>query len=155
AKLDYIRGLGVDGILLLPIFADRYIDSGGYGTIDYLHVTADYGGDAAFRTFVTAAHAKGLKVILDLSFSLVADQHPWFIAASASALAPERAHFVVTGGPPCPSLGALAGGNGWHPFRDAQCFFSDYSAQFPSLNVRDPATAAALRQAATVWLLSG
>ena len=154
-KLDYIQALGVDGILLLPIFADTYIESGGYGTTDYGHVTAAYGGDAAFAAFVTAAHAKGLKVILDLSFTLVADQHPWFAAAMTSAAAPERAHFEVTSGPPCPTLTDQVGGNGWHAFADSQCFFSDYAAQFPSLNQRDEATAEAMRVAAEHWLAAG
>ncbi|HUJ63220.1 MAG TPA: alpha-amylase family glycosyl hydrolase [Kofleriaceae bacterium] len=154
-KLDYIAQLGVDGILLLPIFDDAYVESGGYGTTDWTHVTAAYGGDAAFASFVAAAHAKNLKVLLDLSFTLVADQHPWFVAADASAAAPERAHFLVTAGPPCPTLDAQAGGNGWHPFRDSQCFFSDYAAQFPSTNVRDQPTAEAMRAVADQWLAAG
>ncbi len=154
-KLDYIQALGVDGILLLPIFTDTYVESGGYGTVDYGHVTADYGGDAAFAAFVTAAHAKHLMVILDLSFTLVADQHPWFIAAAASAQAPERAHFEVTSGPPCPVLVDIAGGNGWNPFTDSQCFYSDYAPQFPSLDQRDEATAEAMRVTGEHWLAAG
>jgi len=75
SKLDYVKALGVDGILLLPVFADVYPISGGYGTVDYGHVTSDYGGDAALDAFVDAAHGHGLKVVLDLSFTLVADQH--------------------------------------------------------------------------------
>jgi alpha-amylase len=152
AKLDYIKDLGVDGILLLPIFQDAYPISGGYGTTDYGHVAADYGGDAAFTSFLAAAHTRGLKVVLDLSFTLVADQHPWFVAARASAAAPERAHFQVTPGPPCPTLADTLGNNGWHAFPDTRCYFSDYAATFPSLNQRDAATAEAMRSAAVHWL---
>lgn len=152
AKLDYIKELGVDGILLLPIFDDVYEQSGGYGTVDYTHVTAAYGGDAAFASFVAAAHAKGLLVALDLSFSLVSDQHPWFVQAKTDPAA--RSHFVVTAGPPCPVLDGVSG-TGWYPFPDHDCYFSDYAAQFPSLDVRDPATATALEDAAVHWLDAG
>jgi len=153
AKLDYIQALGVDGILLLPIFDDEYPESGGYGTVDYTHVTAAYGGDAAFATFVAAAHAHGLLVMLDLSFSLVADANPWFVAAETDHAA--RSHFVVTAGPPCPVVTTTQSGPGWYPFPDTGCYFSDYAAVFPSLNVRDPATAAALGDAAVQWLAAG
>src|SRR5262249_55815798 len=115
------------------------------------HVSDDYGGDAAFAAFVAAAHARGLKVVLDLSFTVVADQHPWFVAAR-NAGAPERSRFVVAPGPPCPTLSAIAGGNGWHPFGDAQCFFSDYAASFPSIDGRDPVVAAAARDVGAHWL---
>jgi glycosidase len=152
AKLDYIKSIGVDGILLLPIFDDQYVESGGYGTVDYTHVTAAYGGDAAFASFVAAAHARGLVVMLDLSFSLVADSHPWFVAAQTDHAA--RSHFIVTAGPPCPVVTGQAG-TGWYPFPDTGCYFSDYAAQFPSLNVRDPATATALGDAAVQWLAAG
>jgi alpha-amylase len=152
AKLDYIQALGVDGILMLPIFDDAYVESGGYGTVDYTHVTAAYGGDAAFATFVTAAHARGLLVMLDLSFTLVADQHPWFVSAQIDAA--DRSHFIVAPGPPCPVVTGVSG-TGWYPFPDTDCFFSDYAAQFPSLNARDAATAAALRDAAVQWLAAG
>ena len=151
AKLDYVRSLGVDGILLLPIFQDAYPISGGYGTVDHGHIAADYGGDTAFAAFVAAAHARGLSVMLDLSFTLVADQHPWFTAAQAAA-APARAHFLVVPGPPCPTLLDMFGNNGWHAFPSGQCFFSDYAAVFPSLNQRDAATAEAMRAAAEHWL---
>lgn len=154
SKLDYVKALGVDGILLLPVFADVYPISGGYGTVDYGHVTSDYGGDGALDAFVDAAHGHGLKVVLDLSFTLVADQHPWFVAAKKSA-APERAHFVVADGPPCPVLDNLLGTNGWIPFPDGQCYFSDYAAPFPSLDQRDEPTAEAMRAVAEQWLEHG
>jgi glycosidase len=152
SKLDYVASLGVDGVLLLPIFQDDQTVSGGYGTTDYHHVASDYGGDAAWDAFVQAAHAHGLKVLLDLSLTLVSDGHPWFQAAAASASAPERAHFELAG-PPCPVIPNFQ--TLWFPFPDGVCYLSLYGPTFAALNYFDPGTLDAGIAVGTEWIGRG
>src|ERR1051325_5299246 len=52
SKLDYLQSLGVNGLLLLPVFQNDHDEYGGYATTDFFHVEDDYGGDPAWDRFV-------------------------------------------------------------------------------------------------------
>jgi len=77
AKLDYLVSLGVDTIWLLPFYPSPRRDD-GYDIADYRNVHPDYGTLAEAKRFVTAAHARGLRVITELVINHTSDQHPWF-----------------------------------------------------------------------------
>ncbi|NCC77156.1 MAG: maltose alpha-D-glucosyltransferase, partial [Clostridia bacterium] len=79
-KLDYIQGLGVNTIWLLPFYPSPLRDD-GYDIADYLGVHPDYGTLRDFRQFVREAHNRGLRVITELVINHTSDQHPWFQAA--------------------------------------------------------------------------
>ncbi|MFC5696265.1 maltose alpha-D-glucosyltransferase [Pseudomonas sp. GCM10022186] len=76
-KLDYIAGLGVNTIWLLPFYPSPRRDD-GYDIAMYRGVHPDYGtlGDA--RRFIDEAHRRGLRVITELVINHTSDQHPWF-----------------------------------------------------------------------------
>jgi maltose alpha-D-glucosyltransferase/alpha-amylase len=76
-RLDYIEALGVTCLWLLPFFASPLRDD-GYDIADYRHVHPDYGTVEDFRTFLDLAHAKGMRVIIELALNHTSDQHPWF-----------------------------------------------------------------------------
>ena len=75
AWLDYAVNLGVSGLLLAPVFASS---THGYDTIDHFQIDPRLGSDADFDAFVTAAHARGLRVVLDGVFNHVGRAHPMF-----------------------------------------------------------------------------
>ncbi|TAL99666.1 MAG: maltose alpha-D-glucosyltransferase [Paraburkholderia sp.] len=77
AKLDYIAGLGVTAIWLLPFYPSPRRDD-GYDIADYRNVHPDYGQLADVRRFIQEAHARGLRVITELVINHTSDQHPWF-----------------------------------------------------------------------------
>lgn len=77
AKLDYLVSLGVDTIWLLPFYPSPRRDD-GYDIADYRNVHPDYGTLAEARRFVSAAHARGLRVVTELVINHTSDQHPWF-----------------------------------------------------------------------------
>ncbi|MDO8805569.1 MAG: glycoside hydrolase family 13 protein [Elusimicrobiota bacterium] len=66
-KLDYLRGLGVNAVYFTPIFSSAA--NHRYHTFDYYSVDPVLGGNAAFRSFLEAAHRRGIKVILDGVFN--------------------------------------------------------------------------------------
>ncbi|WP_125616112.1 maltose alpha-D-glucosyltransferase [Specibacter cremeus] len=80
ARLDYLQWLGVD-CLWLPPFFDSPLRDGGYDIRDYYSVLADYGTIKDFKNLVAEAHARGVRVIIDVPMNHTSDQHPWFIAA--------------------------------------------------------------------------
>jgi maltose alpha-D-glucosyltransferase/alpha-amylase len=76
-KLDYIARLGVTAIWLLPFYPSPLRDD-GYDVSDYMEVHASYGRLADVRRLVKEAHARGLRVIIELVCNHTSDRHAWF-----------------------------------------------------------------------------
>ena len=66
-KLDHIASLGANIIYLSPIFSSP--SNHKYDTADYMTVDEAFGGEAALRELIEAAHARGIKIILDGVFN--------------------------------------------------------------------------------------
>ncbi len=82
-RLPYLQALGIDAIWLSPIFPSPMADF-GYDIADYTGIDPLFGTMADFDALLTAAHAIGLKVILDLVPNHTSDQHPWFVESRSS-----------------------------------------------------------------------
>ncbi len=95
-KLDYLAGLGVDCLWLLPIQPSPLKDD-GYDVSDYYGIHPDYGTLDDFKTLVSEAHARGMKVITDLVMNHTSDQHPWFLESRSSRDNPKRDWYVWNG----------------------------------------------------------
>ncbi|HEY6186667.1 MAG TPA: maltose alpha-D-glucosyltransferase [Pyrinomonadaceae bacterium] len=92
-KLDYLQWLGIDCIWLLPMYASPLKD-GGYDISDYYEMLPEYGTLDDFKTFLDAAHARGIRVIADLVINHTSDQHPWFQEARRSPTSAKRDWYV-------------------------------------------------------------
>ena len=73
-KLDYIASLGVDIVWLNPCYRSPDIDN-GYDIADYYTIMDKAGTMGDLQELITAAHARGLKIILDLVVNHTSDQH--------------------------------------------------------------------------------
>jgi glycosidase len=76
-RLDYLHGLGVTAIWLMPIQSSPGKDD-GYDVSDYYNVNASYGTLGDFVEFTHAAKQRGIRVIIDLVVNHTSNQHPWF-----------------------------------------------------------------------------
>ncbi len=93
-KLDYLQDLGVTCLWLLPFFPSPLKDD-GYDISDYLNVHPMYGTIEDFKTFLAAAHDRGLQVMIELVMNHTSDQHAWFQRARrAPKGSPERDFYV-------------------------------------------------------------
>jgi maltose alpha-D-glucosyltransferase/alpha-amylase len=92
-KLEYIAGLGVTAIWLLPFYPSPLRDD-GYDIADYTRIHPDYGSLRDFRAFVREAHRRGLRVITELVVNHTSDQHPWFVESRSSRTNPRRDWYV-------------------------------------------------------------
>ncbi len=81
SELDYIESLGVRAIWFNPLFVSGWID-GGYDVIDFYRVDPSFGTNNDMVELIEKAHAKGIKVMLDLVAGHTSDKHPWFIQSS-------------------------------------------------------------------------
>jgi maltose alpha-D-glucosyltransferase/alpha-amylase len=77
----------------MPHYASPLKDD-GYDIADYTAVHPHYGSIDDFKTFVDAAHERGLKVITDLVMNHTSDRHPWFQAARQDKNSPSRDYYV-------------------------------------------------------------
>jgi maltose alpha-D-glucosyltransferase/alpha-amylase len=93
-KLDYLSELGVTCLWLLPFFPSPLRDD-GYDISDYTDVHPSYGTLDDFKKFLSAAHERDLKVVIELVINHTSDQHPWFQAARTAPVgSPEREFYV-------------------------------------------------------------
>jgi len=92
-KLDYIKSLGVDCIWILPIYPSPLKDD-GYDIAEYYGVHPDYGTLDDFKTLVSEAHRRDLRIITDLVLNHTSDQHPWFQASRADPESKYRDYYV-------------------------------------------------------------
>jgi maltose alpha-D-glucosyltransferase/alpha-amylase len=76
-RLDYIHGLGISAIWLMPFQTSPCRDD-GYDVSDHYNVDSRYGSLGDFVEFTHAAKQRGIRVIIDLVVNHTSDQHPWF-----------------------------------------------------------------------------
>jgi alpha-glucosidase len=158
-RLPYLQALGIDAIWLSPIFPSPMADF-GYDIADYTGIDPLFGTMADFDDLMSAAHASGLKVILDLVPNHTSDQHPWFIESRSSRDNGKRDWYIwrepaADGGPPNNWLSEF-GGSAW-TFDDAtgQYYYHAFLAQQPDLNWRNPAVRQAIHDVMRFWLGKG
>ncbi|MEO6361093.1 MAG: alpha-amylase family glycosyl hydrolase, partial [Sphingomicrobium sp.] len=81
-RLSYIQGLGVTAIWFAPVFKNKPVQGGpgtyssgyhGYWVTDFTQVDPHFGTNSEFKTFVDAAHARGMKVYMDIITNHTAD----------------------------------------------------------------------------------
>jgi maltose alpha-D-glucosyltransferase/alpha-amylase len=76
-RLDYLHGLGVTAIWLMPFQTSPCRDD-GYDVADYYNVDPRYGTLGDFIEFTHGAKQRGIRVLIDLVVNHTSDQHPWF-----------------------------------------------------------------------------
>lgn len=81
SKLDYVKTLGFNTIWISPVFCSMFED-GGYDITDYYKVDPRFGTNTDLENLVKDAHAKGLRICLDLVAGHTSDKHPWFVESA-------------------------------------------------------------------------
>ena len=159
AKLDYIRRLGVDAFWLSPIFRSPMADF-GYDVSDYRDIDPVFGDMADFETLVSAAHAFGLRVIIDQVYSHTSDQHPWFQESRRNRHNSRSEWYVWAdaspdGTPPNNWL-SLFGGPAWTwDAARQQYYLHNFLSEQPDLNFHNAGVRSAILDIARFWLDKG
>ena len=158
-RLDYLAALGVEAVWISPIYPSPMADF-GYDVCEYCGVHPVFGTLGDVDRLVAAAHARGLRVILDYVPNHTSDQHPWFKESRTSRSSKRRDWYVwrdpaPDGGPPNNWLSEF-GGSAWtlDP-ATGQYFYHAYLPQQPDLNWRNPAVQAAMLDVLRFWFDRG
>ncbi len=159
-KLDYIQELGVTAIWLLPFFPSPLRDD-GYDISDYNTVNSIYGNLDDFKTFLDAAHQRGLRVIIELIVNHTSDQHPWFQRARKAPPGSSERNFYVWSDSPEQYRGVRiifkdfeTSNWTWDPIAKAYYWHRFYSHQ-PDLNYEHPELQKAIFDVVDFWLDMG
>ena len=152
--LDYLNDgdpsttsdLGVTGLWLMPVAQSGSYH--GYDVTDYEAIESDYSSAADFRALVSAAHARGIAVIVDLVINHTSSEHQWF----QDALAGGVHHDWYVWSPTDPGWpNPIGGGDPWHS-ADGGYDYGVFGDGMPDLNLRTPAVTAAVQRIAAFWL---
>ena len=92
-KLDYLVELGINTIWLMPFFPSPLRDD-GYDIADYNSVHSSYGTLDDFREFLSSAHQRQIRVVIEMVLNHTSDQHPWFQQSRSSQENPRRDWYV-------------------------------------------------------------
>ena len=114
SRLGYLELLGVGALWLTPFYRSPMADH-GYDVADHRDVDPLFGDLDTFDALVAEAHARGLRVIIDVVPNHTSHLHPWFVAALAAPPgSPERDRYVFRDG---------RGPGGWEPPNNWQSAF--------------------------------
>ena len=158
-RLDYLQDLGIDTIWLMPFFPSPLRD-GGYDIADYTSVHPNYGSLEDFRTFLQAAHNRGIRVIIELILNHTSDQHAWFQEARSSRDNPKRDWYVWSDTDDRYKeariifLDTEMSNWAWDPVSKSYYWHRFFSHQ-PDLNYDNPAVFEAMWEVMRFWLETG
>ncbi len=166
SRLDYLNdgtpdSLGVDAIWLSPFYPSPMRDF-GYDVADYTGVDPLFGTLEDFDTLAAEAHARGIRVIVDLVPNHTSDQHPWFVESRGSRDNPKRNWYVWADSrhgdqPPNNWMSAFPrAGRAWtFDQRTGQWYLHSFLPEQPDLNWWSPEVRAAMDEVMRFWLDRG
>jgi alpha-glucosidase len=159
SRLPYVAALGVDAVWISPFFTSPMKDF-GYDVSDYRDIDPMFGTLSDFDALIEAAHALGLKVMIDLVLSHSSDAHVWF-RQSRESRDNDKADWYVwadpkpDGTPPNNWL-SIFGGPAWQwNGKRMQYYLHNFLVSQPDLNFHNPAVQEELLNVARFWLDRG
>jgi alpha-glucosidase len=166
SRLDHLNdgtpgSLGVDAIWLSPFYPSPMADF-GYDVADYTDVDPVFGTLDDFDRLVAEAHARGIRVVVDLVPNHTSDRHPWFLESRSSRDSPKRDWYVWAdsrpdGGPPNNWTSSFPRAGAAWTFDEAtgQWYLHSFMPQQPDLNWWNPEVREAMDEVMRFWLDRG
>lgn len=157
-SLDHLQNLGVDVIWLSPVYRSPN-DDNGYDISDYRAIMDEFGTMRDFDEMLSEAHARNIKIMMDLVVNHTSDEHSWFIASRSSKSSPYRDYYVwrpgKNGGPPN-NWGSFFGGSAWeYDPVTGEYYLHLFSKKQPDLNWENPQLRREVYDLMTFWLNKG
>jgi alpha-glucosidase len=159
SRLEYLSWLGVDTVWLSPFYRSPMRDF-GYDVSDYCDVDPLFGTLADFDRFVAEAHARHIRVLVDLVPNHTSDQHPWFVESRSSRDNPKRDWYIWRDGtpdrPPNNWIAAFTNEPAWTwDEKTGQWYLHLFLPEQPDLNWENPEVEAAMHDVMRFWLDRG
>ena len=158
-RLDYLHGLGITAIWLMPFQPSPYRDD-GYDVADYYGVASRHGMLGDFVEFTHAAAQRGIRVIIDLVVNHTSDRHSWFQEARKNPNSEYRDWYVWSDKkPPNANKGMVFPGvqkSTWSYDKIARSWYFHRFYNFqPDLNTSNPYVQAEILKIMGFWIQLG
>ena len=159
ARLDYLSCLGIEAIWISPFFTSPMTDF-GYDVADYRDVDPIFGSLADFRRLLAEAHARDIKIMIDLVPCHTSDQHLWFTEARSSRDNPKRDYYVwkdpLPDGSPPNNWRSQSGGRSWtFDETTGQYYLHSFLYTQPDLNWDNPTVRREMTDIVRYWFDMG
>jgi trehalose synthase len=158
-RIDYLAGLGISCLWLMPFYPSPRLDD-GYDITDFYGIDGRLGTPGDFAELIRTARDRGIRVIADLVLNHTSDKHPWFESARSSRESSHRDWYVWSDEKPEEPPGGVVFPDkensnwAWDERSRAWYMHRFYSHQ-PDLNVSNPAVRDELAQVVGYWLDQG
>ena len=151
-KLDYLNDgnpntdtdLGITALWLMPIFPSPSYH--GYDVTDYRNIDEEYGTMNDFKALITAAHARGIKIVIDFVGNHTSDQHPWFTASASNES--KRDWYLWNSNKP--SYNGPWGQEVWHE-RNGSYYYGVFWGGMPDLNYTNQEVTNEIKNTLRFW----
>ena len=152
-RLDYLKTLGVDAIWLTPFYISPQIDN-GYDVANYTAIDPAYGTLDDFDELVKQAHARGIRLVLDMVLNHTSTQHAWF-RESLSKESPYREFYIWRDGTPDAlpnNWRSKFGGNAWRWHAESEQYYLHlFAPEQADLNWENPQVRSELKKVCEFW----
>jgi maltose alpha-D-glucosyltransferase / alpha-amylase len=157
-RLDYLSGLGITCLWLLPFYPTPNRDN-GYDVMNYYDVDPRLGTLGDFVEFVHQARDRGIRILVDLVINHTSSQHPWFQAARQDKNSKYRSYYVWANDPkPEPSLVVFPTEEEsiWEYDEQAgEYYLHHFYKEQPDLNISNPEVREEILRIMGFWLALG
>ncbi|WP_337073164.1 alpha,alpha-phosphotrehalase [Aeromonas veronii] len=158
ARLDYLKTLGVDALWLTPVYVSPQVDN-GYDIADYLAIDPAYGTMDDFEALLAAAHARDIRIVMDIVVNHTSTEHAWFKSAQGDKNSPYRDYYIwrdpIDGGVPN-NWQSKFGGSAWElDSATGQYYLHLFAREQADLNWENPAVRAEVKNIIHFWAKKG
>ncbi|WP_429141243.1 alpha,alpha-phosphotrehalase [Aeromonas veronii] len=158
ARLDYLKTLGVDALWLTPVYVSPQVDN-GYDIADYYAIDPAYGTMADFEGLLAAAHARDIRIVMDIVVNHTSTEHAWFKSVLGDKNSPYRDYYIwrdpVDGGVPN-NWQSKFGGSAWELDElTGQYYLHLFAREQADLNWENPAVRAEVKNIIHFWAKKG
>ncbi|MFM4994251.1 alpha,alpha-phosphotrehalase [Aeromonas veronii] len=158
ARLDYLKTLGVDALWLTPVYVSPQVDN-GYDIADYLAIDPAYGTMDDFEALLASAHARDIRIVMDIVVNHTSTEHAWFKSALGDKYSPYRDYYIwrdpVDGGVPN-NWQSKFGGSAWElDAATGQYYLHLFAREQADLNWENPAVRAEVKKIIHFWAKKG
>jgi trehalose synthase len=157
-RIDYLAGIGVSCLWLMPFYPSRQLDD-GYDITDFYGIDERLGTAGDFVELIRTASDRGIRVIADLVVNHTSDRHPWFRMARDRD-SPYHDFYVWAGEKPEEKPGDVVfpdqeRSNWQWDAKARQWYLHRFYSHQPDLNVANPAVRDEIAQVVGYWLQQG
>ena len=157
-KLDYLKELGIDVIWLSPVYKSPN-DDNGYDISDYEAIMDEFGTMQDFDRMLAEAHARGIRIVMDLVVNHTSDEHKWFMESRSSKDNPKRDYYIWRegrNGKEPNNWGSWFSGSAWKYDETTDMYYLHlFSPKQPDLNWDNPVVRREVFDMMTRWCEKG